>query len=197
MGKIYFLVGGARSGKSQYSEELALSISEKVGYLATAEIIDEEMEKRVEFHRKRRPGSWETFEVGKNEIEVDKIKKIIDEAVARKLDVLLIDCITILLFRFIYKPELDDLEVMDNKLEREIETKVEDFFEMIITCLKKASVSYGLNIIIVSNEVGMGVVPPYPFGRIFRDMLGLINKKIAGISDEVYFFVSGLNMRIK
>jgi adenosylcobinamide kinase/adenosylcobinamide-phosphate guanylyltransferase len=196
MGKIYFLLGGARSGKSQYSEELAASISKDVGYLATAEIIDEEMEKRIEFHRQRRPGSWLTFEIDKDEFNIEKIEEIIDAA-AQKLDVLLIDCITILLFRLIYKSELDDLEVMDNRLEREMEKKVEKFFDRVIAVLKNASSSYNLNIIIVSNEVGLGVVPPYPFGRVFRDMLGLINKKIAGISDEVYFFISGLNLRMK
>jgi adenosylcobinamide kinase/adenosylcobinamide-phosphate guanylyltransferase len=196
MGKIYFLLGGARSGKSQYSEELAASISKDVGYLATAEIIDEEMEKRIEFHRQRRPGSWLTFEIDKDEFNIEKIEEIIDAA-AQKLDVLLIDCITILLFRLIYKSELDDLEVMDNRLEREMEKKVEKFFDRVIAVLKNASSLYNLNIIIVSNEVGLGVVPPYPFGRIFRDMLGLINKKIAGISDEVYFFISGLNLRMK
>jgi adenosylcobinamide kinase/adenosylcobinamide-phosphate guanylyltransferase len=196
MGKIYFLLGGARSGKSQYSEELAASISKDVGYLATAEIIDEEMEKRIEFHRQRRPGSWLTFEIDKDEFNIEKIEEIIDVA-AQKLDVLLIDCITILLFRLIYKSELDDLEVMDNRLEREMEKKVEKFFDRVIAVLKNASSSYNLNIIIVSNEVGLGVVPPYPFGRVFRDMLGLINKKIAGISDEVYFFISGLNLRMK
>jgi adenosylcobinamide kinase/adenosylcobinamide-phosphate guanylyltransferase len=196
MGKIYFLLGGARSGKSQYSEELAASISKDVGYLATAEIIDEEMEKRIEFHRQRRPGSWLTFEIDKDEFNIEKIEEIIDAA-AQKLDVLLIDCITILLFRLIYKSELDDLEVMDNRLEREMEKKVEKFFDRVIAVLKNASSSYNLNIIIVSNEVGLGIVPPYPFGRVFRDMLGLINKKIAGISDEVYFFISGLNLRMK
>ena len=56
---------------------------------------------------------------------------------------------------------------------------------------------HNLNIIIVSNEVGLGLVPPYPFGRVFRDLLGLVNKKIASISDEVYFFVAGLKMQMK
>ena len=81
MGKIYFLLGGARSGKSQYSEELAASISKDVGYLATAEIIDEEMEKRIEFHRQRRPGSWLTFEIDKDEFNIEKIEEIASIAV--------------------------------------------------------------------------------------------------------------------
>ena len=197
MGKIYFLLGGARSGKSQYSEELAASISENVGYIATAEIIDEEMARRVEYHRKRRPGSWVTFEIDKGEPGIERIGEIIDEAVTRKLDVLLIDCITILLFRLLYRPELDELEVMDNRSERIMEEKVEGYLDRMITVLKNSSVMKNLNIIIVSNEVGLGIVPPYPFGRIFRDMLGLVNRKIAVISDEVYFFVSGLSLRMK
>ncbi len=197
MGKIYFLLGGARSGKSQYSEKLASSISKNVGYLATAEIIDAEMAKRIELHRESRPDSWMTFEIGKNDVRIETIDSIISRAADLKLDVLLIDCITILLFRLVYRPSFDSLVVLDNTIELELENNVEEFFKRFIDIIRSASASPGLNLIIVSNEVGLGVVPPYPFGRIFRDMLGMVNRKIAEASDEVYFFVAGLNLKMK
>jgi adenosylcobinamide kinase/adenosylcobinamide-phosphate guanylyltransferase len=204
MGKIYFLIGGARSGKSTFAEKLAASLSEKVGYLATAEIIDEEMTKRVEFHKKRRPESWKTFEIGKvntgpecGEQFFGEIEKIINKTISLGLDVLLVDCITILLFRMLYEYKLDDLEIIDNELEKKIESRTGIFFEKLLTDIKEVTQKQNLNIVIVSNEVGLGIVPPYPFGRVFRDMLGIVNRKIAGISDEVYFFVAGLNIRMK
>jgi adenosylcobinamide kinase/adenosylcobinamide-phosphate guanylyltransferase len=72
-----------------------------------------------------------------------------------------------------------------------------EFFEHFLSQLLSAGRKHNLNIIMVSNEVGLGLVPPYPFGRVFRDMLGLVNKKVAAASDEVYFFVAGLKMKIK
>ncbi len=197
MGKIYFLIGGARSGKSQYSERLAASISGRVGYLATAEIIDEEMEKRVSFHRKRRPDSWETFEIQNDRMTAGEIREIVRSAVSLNLDVLLIDCITILLFRILYRFDLDELEVISNELEAEIEKEADDFFTEFLAIIKTAVSENGLNVIIVSNEVGLGLVPPYPFGRIFRDILGNTNRRLAELSDEVYFFIAGLNLKMK
>jgi len=243
---IYFLLGGARSGKSEYAENLACQLINgalgRVLYFATATIVDEEMKKRVQLHKSRRPANWKTIEIDKNLILFDDIKKIMDEAVVQKYDVLVIDCITNLLFRLVYKYGLDSLEVIENALERKIEKDVMDFFDNFIglmcgACGKtakdflsgglnpiinpiqtsadtrqssadsrtdyKKSIAPGaerksnLNIIIVSNEVGLGLVPPYPFGRIFRDFLGLINKKIASVSDEVFFFVAGLKLKIK
>ncbi|HEX7560591.1 MAG TPA: bifunctional adenosylcobinamide kinase/adenosylcobinamide-phosphate guanylyltransferase [Candidatus Humimicrobiaceae bacterium] len=197
MGRIYFLLGGARSGKSDYSENLASSLSEKVAYVATAEIIDEEMKKRIELHRSRRPAGWQTFEFKESNISIDDFNPVLETIISQQNEVILIDCITNLLFRIVYKHRVEDLEIIDNVFEKKIEEEALEFFEQFLSGLTAASDKHNLNIILVSNEVGLGLVPPYPFGRIFRDLLGLVNKKIASVSDEVYFFVAGLKMQMK
>jgi adenosylcobinamide kinase/adenosylcobinamide-phosphate guanylyltransferase len=197
MGRIYFLLGGARSGKSEYSENLASSLSTKVAYVATAEIIDEEMQKRIELHKIRRPAGWQTFEFGKSSICIDDFNAVLESVKSQQMDVILIDCITNLLFRIVYKHRVEDLEIIDNAFERKIEAEVMEFFEQFLSQLIKASNEQNLKVVIVSNEVGLGLVPPYPFGRVFRDLLGLANKKIASASDEVYFFVAGLKIQMK
>jgi adenosylcobinamide kinase / adenosylcobinamide-phosphate guanylyltransferase len=197
MGRIYFLLGGARSGKSEYSENLASSLSEKVAYVATAELIDEEMKKRIEIHRSRRPAGWQTFEFKESNISIDDFNPVMESIITGQKEVILIDCATNLLFRMIYKHRIEDLEIIDNVFERKIEGEVQKFFELFLSQIARARDEHNLNIIIVSNEVGLGLVPPYPFGRVFRDLLGLVNKKIASVSDEVYFFVAGLKMQMK
>lgn len=193
MSRIYFLIGGARSGKSEYSEKLAASISEKVAYLATAVITDDEMKKRIEYHQERRPQNWRTFEIKKEIIETNEIKTIFERIKSKSIDVVLIDCITNLLFRLIYDPALDNLEIINNDIEMKIEKKVASFFmDFLQICRESDS-----DLIIVSNEVGLGVVPSYPFGRLFRDMMGVVNKMIAASADEVYFFTAGLKQRLK
>ncbi|MBN1298597.1 MAG: bifunctional adenosylcobinamide kinase/adenosylcobinamide-phosphate guanylyltransferase [Actinobacteria bacterium] len=197
MAKIYFMLGGARSGKSSYSEELAEGISGKAGYLATGQVIDEEMKKRVLVHQNRRPAVWETFEIEQTEILISDIEKIFYKVRLSGLEVLIIDCITNLVFRLIYKYGIEQLQIVDNRLEETIESDINVFFDGFLKIIKDAALQDGINIIIVSNEVGMGVIPAYPLGRIFRDMLGIVNKRIAAASDEVNFFVSGIRMKIK
>ncbi len=192
-GKIYFLLGGARSGKSEYAEQFANSLSKKVAYLATAVITDEEMEKRVLQHRKRRPSSWHTFEIESEIIDLLLMSGMVDKINASGCEVLLIDCITNLLFRLAYKYNIENLELIDNKLEKIIENEIASFFNNFLKLLKSAR----FDSIVVSNEVGLGIVPSYPFGRIFRDLMGVINKKIAASADEVYFFVAGLKQKLK
>ena len=193
MAKVYLILGGARSGKSSYGEELAASIPGKVAYLATAKITDREMEKRIAAHRRRRPKEWTTFELGKNSLEKKDIKKMFHDMKKQGHSTVLIDCITNMLFRLIDGYELDKLETISNKLEIEIEKKVLGFFKFLIQLIK----STGLNVIIISNEIGMGIVPAFPLGRIFRDQMGMVNKDLAAESDEVYFFIAGLKQRLK
>ena len=193
MGYIYFLLGGARSGKSSYAEELANNIGCKTAYIATAQIIDEEMQKRIDIHRSRRPIGWKTFEFGSNTPSIKDFEEMIKTVSSENYKVVIIDCITILLFRLIHKYRLDELEIISNSLEKKIEDETGLFF----TEFLKLAASGSLKFIIVSNEVGMGVVPSYPLGRVFRDLMGTINKQIAAASDEAYFFIAGLKQKIK
>ncbi|MCE5329824.1 bifunctional adenosylcobinamide kinase/adenosylcobinamide-phosphate guanylyltransferase [bacterium] len=193
MGYIYFLLGGARSGKSSYAEELANQLSEKIAYIATAEVIDVEMQKRVEAHKSRRPDTWKTFEFKNGTPELTDYEKILENIIQKKYDVVLIDCITILLFRLIHRYGLDELEIIENTLEKKIEDEVAVFFKKFLELTKGSSLKF----IIVSNEVGMGVIPPYPLGRIFRDLMGTVNKQVAAAADEAYFFIAGLKQKLK
>lgn len=193
MGNIYFLLGGARSGKSSYAEELAASLSEKVAYIATAKVTDIEMKKRIEAHRKRRPDTWATFEVEGNKLTISYIEKVIESINKKNYEAVLIDCITNMLFRILEKFEIENKEIISNEEEKQIEDYVLGFFSKFLKILKNES----FDIIIVSNEVGMGIVPAYPLGRVFRDIMGATNKKIAAAADEVYFFISGLKQKLK
>ena len=190
---IYFLIGGARSGKSSYGEKLAKSLSAKVAYIATSKITDEEMEKRISSHRKRRPRIWKTYEIDDENINEEGIKKIIESISKEDINTVIIDCITNLLFRIIYDYKLDSIEVIRNEVERVAEKEVISFFKSFLEELRESR----LNVIIVSNEIGMGVVPAFPLGRIFRDLMGIVNKIIAEASDEVYLFIAGLKQRLK
>ncbi|MCL4386019.1 MAG: bifunctional adenosylcobinamide kinase/adenosylcobinamide-phosphate guanylyltransferase [Actinobacteria bacterium] len=193
MGYLYFLLGGARSGKSSYAEELARNLSDKVAYIATAEITDEEMQKRIDLHKSRRISTWKTFELENGTPDMEDFKKILNSVMLEKYEVVLLDCITILLFRLIHNYRLDEMEIIDNELEKKIGMEVEAFFRNLLEIIKVNDLKF----IVVSNEVGMGVVPPYPLGRIFRDFMGIVNKQMASASDEVYFFVAGLKQRLK
>jgi adenosylcobinamide kinase/adenosylcobinamide-phosphate guanylyltransferase len=193
MGYLYLLLGGVRSGKSFYAEELAKKLSNKVVYIATAEITDEEMQKRIDLHKSRRILTWKTFELENRKPNIEDLKKILNSITLKKYEVVLLDCITILLFRLIHNYKLDEMEIIDNKLENKIENEVKTFFRNFIKIIKENDLKF----IVVSNEVGMGIVPSYPLGRIFRDFMGIVNKQIAEASDEVYFFIAGLKQKLK
>ena len=193
MAKICLILGGARSGKSSFGEELASSLPGKTGYLATAKITDIEMEKRVDIHRRRRPEDWITFEIEREGSDKEEIDIIISSMESNGIKTVIVDCVTNLLFRIIDNYKLDNMEIIENRLEEKIEEEVLDYFEYFIQRISKTD----LNIIIISNEIGMGVVPAFPLGRVFRDLMGTINKNIAKVSDEAYFFVAGIKQRLK
>jgi len=190
---IYLILGGARSGKSSYGEELAASFKGRVAYLATSKITDEEMEKRVIKHRARRPGDWVTIELSglkPDNKEIDRIDSLLQK---NSIDTLLLDCATNLLFRLLDGYRLDRLEVISNELELKIESEVLGFFSHLMEKLS----SREMDIIIISNEIGMGVVPAFPLGRLFRDLMGTVNKRLAEAADAVYLFTAGLRQKLK
>ncbi|MEK6590665.1 MAG: bifunctional adenosylcobinamide kinase/adenosylcobinamide-phosphate guanylyltransferase [Nitrospinota bacterium] len=170
--KVIFVTGGARSGKSDF----ALRCAEKIGriraYIATAEVLDDEMKERITNHKRLRGDDWDTIEEPKNLL-------IAFESLHRTYDVAIIDCLTLWVSNLI-KDGLTDDTIL----------KMTDAFMQLINRLK-------LSLIIVSNEVGMGIVPDNPLARRFRDIAGKVNQLIASISDEVYFMVSGISIRIK
>ena len=169
--KITFITGGARSGKSSFAMAEASKINGKKAYIATAEALDEEMRKRIENHKRQRGNDWVTYE------EPIKIAKVIKE-IKGKYSLIIIDCLTLWLSNIMHS----DLDIID-----EIENLIDT-----LRVTRHASRIY-----IVSNEVGMGIVPENDMARRFRDISGILNQKVAEVSDEVYLLVAGIPMKIK
>ena len=184
--KLILVTGGARSGKSIYAEKLAEKLSHKVVYLATAVALDFETKQRIKDHQAARPVSWTTLEESK------EVSKVLDK-VPEGTEVLLLDCITFwitnLLMERLGKEEIQGEEV--KRLERELIKESEGLAD------KLDQKKQDFHIIVVTNELGMGLVPEYPLGRIFRDVVGKANQMIARAADEVYFLVSGVPLKIK
>jgi adenosylcobinamide kinase/adenosylcobinamide-phosphate guanylyltransferase len=177
------LIGGAGSGKSHFAQELALKLGGVVLFVATAVAGDEEMRQRINKHRGKRPPAWSTLEVT---TEVGKkIREKIGDA-----RVVIVDCIT-LLANNIFSQYSDragepiDVPLIEKSLNAEIEELIE--------CLKQLDASF----IIVTNEVGLGLVPPNRLGRLYRDLLAKANQRLAEAADEVYLMVAGLAVPIK
>ena len=180
--KCILLIGGARSGKSHFAQELALKLDKPVLFVATAEANDEEMRQRIEAHQKARPATWNTLEV-----TTDVGKNIIEKIGGAK--VVIVDCIT-LLANNIFGQHSEQDEAIDVPL---IEKRLDAEIDELIECTKKLDASF----IIVTNEVGLGVVPASRLGRLYRDLLAKANQKLAGAADEVYLMVAGLAAPIK
>lgn len=181
MGKLMLVLGGARSGKSTYAETRAREIGgEAVLYVATAEVKDEEMAKRVEEHCRRRPEKWRTLEASSN-----LAQQIRTEALTAY--VVLVDCLSLLVARPLMNPEVTD--PFDPALEEDIRQEVLD--------LARCAGDLEATTIVVSNEVGMGVVPPHVLGRAYRDVLGRANQLLAHHADEVYLLVAGIPLKVK
>ena len=169
---ITLIVGGVRSGKSRYAQALAKE-AENVVFLATAEAADDEMRAKIARHRRERPETWKTVEV-----PID-----LDAAITqygRECELLIVDCLT----TFTANVLAADGDNHDQVLAR---------VERICTALKQT----GASVVLVSNEVGSGIVPAYPSGRQFRDLLGEINQRVAELADRVVFMVAGCSMVIK
>ena len=168
---VTLIVGGARSGKSRYAQELAAGF-ERVTFIATARANDSEMRRKIARHRSERPRSWETLEAPLN------LESAI-QSWGTKADMLIIDCLTLYLANLMRARRSRERILQDfNKVSEAIQ-------------LAKSSM------IIVSNEVGCGVVPAFRSGRVYRDLLGQLNQQIAQIADRVVLMVAGVPLTIK
>jgi adenosylcobinamide kinase/adenosylcobinamide-phosphate guanylyltransferase len=174
--------------------KLAESIAGKRLYLATAEALDDEMAKRIKNHKKERGNNWTTIEEPIKSAEVVKKNK--------KYDVILLDCLTLWISNLMHasapqsSPQKgEEAKEVPSTLrgEGQGEGKIEKEIAMLISACKRSKA----NIIIVSNEVGLGIVPGNPLARQFRDIAGYANQKIAQAVDEMYFVTAGIPMRVK
>jgi len=180
MGKLIFVTGGARSGKSRFAESLAAQ-HERVRYIATAVAFDDEMRARIAKHRQSRPQSWLTCEGYRD------VGRFLCEA-----DAVLLDCITIMVTNLMMDEPVD----WDHATPAEAD-EAERHIQAEIDSLIAAARNFAGTLIVVSNELGMGLVPVYPFGRIYRDIAGRVNQRLAAAADEAYLTVSGIPVKIK
>jgi adenosylcobinamide kinase / adenosylcobinamide-phosphate guanylyltransferase len=172
---VILVTGGSRSGKSRFAQALAEQRPGPHAYVATAQAFDEEMKARIEAHQRTRPASWRLIE------EPIRAPESVADALGAAKTVLL-DCVTLWMSNLLLADEGFD------------ESRAEANAEKLVTATRAVP---GATVIIVTNEVGSGVVPETVLGRKFRDCAGRANEVIARGADEVYLLVSGIPVRIK
>jgi adenosylcobinamide kinase/adenosylcobinamide-phosphate guanylyltransferase len=181
MHKLTLILGGARSGKSDHAQRLAEEQHRPVLFIATAEPLDDEMRSRIAAHKQRRPEAWETLElptgVGRHLLMHP-----------RRAEVVILDCLTLLVSNRLLQatPDPDRFDTVD--VQERVQTEVQDLLQAIDVI--------PAHWLVVSNEVGQGIVPAYPAGRQFRDLLGWSNIQLARRADEVFWMLAGIPVPI-
>lgn len=177
MARTIFITGGARSGKSTFAERFALGFGSPLGYLATAQSLDGEMNDRISQHRQRRGDEWQTVEE----------PLCLAQALADNdgnFRAILVDCLTLWLTNLLLQHEQPGADT-------------EELIMSEVHNLSRTLRCMATPVIIVSNEVGMGIVPEHKLGRIFRDIAGRANQILAAASDEAWLVTSGIPLRLK
>jgi adenosylcobinamide kinase/adenosylcobinamide-phosphate guanylyltransferase len=191
--RLILILGGARSGKSTFAERLAASSGKTVSFIATATDSDEEMHQRITRHKASRPQDWHTIE------EPLELVSAVQRAF-QLADVALLDCITLWLGNIL----LQNHDRIQSDVQEQAEVQISSYqlnelaqqhIEELLAILQ--NIGAGKTLIAVSNEVGLGIVPAYPLGRIYRDTLGYVNQRLAQDADRVYLMVAGMAVDIK
>ncbi len=173
--RLILILGGARSGKSAFAERLARQRG-NVLFVATAQALDEDMKRRIAAHQRHRPADWSTLE------EPLELASAIPPALQGH-ETCLLDCLTLWVSNLLLSMEDEPAA------EEEILAAV----ERVLDVYRDSSATW----LVVSNEVGLGVVPPSPLGNKFRDVLGRVNQAVASCADEVHLMVAGMALEIK
>jgi len=197
--KLILILGGARSGKSKLAQEMAEKLGKKVLFVATGQPLDDEMALRITEHKRNRPENWQTLEID------IKVGQKLEEQVGGA-EVVLLDCVTLLVSNILTRegrepfssPSTGEDEGEGENCERSegisgVEKRVIDEIEELIECIDTHKSTF----IVVSNEVGLGLVPENRLGRVYRDLLGKANQLLARHADVVYFMASGISLKIK
>ncbi|MGO4106746.1 bifunctional adenosylcobinamide kinase/adenosylcobinamide-phosphate guanylyltransferase [Paenibacillus sp. YAF4_2] len=196
---VMLVTGGARSGKSSFAEQLAARLGEGGIYLATSRVWDEEMAERVEMHRRSREQGdfkWETIEEPMElprrlrELASEAAKQIV---LGQKPPVVLVDCLTLWLTNLLL--EVEEREQSESAVEQHPVPAI--WMGEQIDAFIRAASEYPYPLILVTNEVGDGIVPAYPLGRRFRDEAGRLNQRIAAASEKVFLVTAGIPIEIK
>lgn len=185
MSQLILVTGGARSGKSQFAENLCRARENATAYIATSIPFDDELKDRVKKHRQMRPSSWDTFEV------YEDIDQVIPE-IAKKHQTVILDCVTLMVNNLMFKENLDYDTLTSVEIDQ-LERQIKEQFIKLIEAVKQTDLYF----VIVTNEIGLSPVSDNKLTRIYTDIIGRMNQLIAKSSDEVYFVVSGIPMKIK
>lgn len=173
--ELVFILGGARSGKSAFAERIA-GQSDSVLFVATAQAWDDDMKQRIAAHKNSRPNYWDTLE--EPTAIVPAMRPVIPD-----YDTILLDCLTLWVSNMLLKDE-DDPEV-----EKQILASTEE----LLALYEEGTATW----IVVTNEVGLGIVPPTSLGRVYRDLLGKVNQLVASRAHKVYLMSAGLALELK
>ncbi len=176
---ITLILGGARSGKSSYAQRLAEESGTSVTFIATAQALDDEMSTRIQKHRAERSSGWETLEIP---FDVASCVGQIESKVV------ILDCVTLLISNLLMQFVKDDL-VEEVPFMAAVQKEINELINVIR--------EQGQDWLIVSNEVGLGLVPPYQMGRVYRDAIGWANQQLAREADKVIFMIAGIPTIIK
>ncbi|MDP4095312.1 bifunctional adenosylcobinamide kinase/adenosylcobinamide-phosphate guanylyltransferase [Paenibacillus sp. P96] len=173
------ITGGARSGKSSFAERLCMSRAGEAVYVATAQAFDDEMKERIALHRSQRSVvtyPWRTLE------EPLDLPDLLNRLASNgEPPAVLVDCLTLWLSNVLLAAGNDGEAAAREAIERLVE----------------ASSSYPGELMLVTNEVGSGIVPEYPLGRLYRDLSGMMNQRVAGICEEVFLVTAGVAVELK
>ncbi len=185
MGSFILITGGVRSGKSAYAQSLAQATGSQVVFVATAQAFDKEFARRIARHRRDRPANWQTIE------EPRDLARAVRQAFAMA-PVALVDDLTLWASNRLLQAAPDPDHVEWHAQLEQVETT------LLIEVQEIADAVPGEGrLIVVSQETGWGIVPPYPLGRAYRDLLGRVNQRVAARADEVYLMVAGLAIEVK
>ena len=175
--------GGARSGKSEFAEQLALSLEGRKAYVATGQAFDDEMKDRIKKHQLRRGKEWITFEIPlylhKNWEQIKNVS-----------DVILIDCLTMFTSNHIFAHGDINTQEDSNRIESII-------LEELRLLLQEINNSNDKTVIFVTNEIGLGIVPENKLARYFRDITGRVNREVASAANKMYLTISGVTIELK
>ena len=181
--QIILCSGGARSGKSEFAERLALATAGRKAYVATGQAFDEEMIDRIKKHQERRGEIWNNFEV-----PLHLAKEW--QNISQTADVILIDCLT--MFTTNHMMAYGSIRGQEdaNRLEQTILSELDTLLDSIQSC-------EGKTVIFVTNEIGLGIVPDNKLARYFRDIAGRVNRAVASVADKLYLTISGVTIELK
>lgn len=175
--------GGARSGKSEFAEQLALSLKGRKAYVATGQAFDDEMKDRIKKHQMRRGKEWITFEIPlhlhKNWEQIKNVS-----------DIILIDCLTMFTSNHVFAHGNINTQEDSNRIESII-------LEELRLLLQEINNSNDKTVIFVTNEIGLGIVPENKLARYFRDITGRVNREVASAANKMYLTISGVTIELK